>query len=252
LDHPPSPHEQLAIHAGGMEANGVAGDLLASRALSRGGMTARDAMRYLEFELDTLSYVLSTDEEEEPGHDVFDFLTLYNELAAATETRTLGLRTLKRESLVSLANPMLAYAAWGIGRYLATGGTSVGVPMLTIGSVRYLPLVRYRLTPLGTEWAIVNELGGSIRPTQVEVRAGRSLAAHPWGVSVRQRQLPAWPNGPRTSRFQYGGNLDSANLPSSHFRRTPGSARTCGGVSNSRLCPCGSERSARRSSSTSV
>lgn len=192
LDRPPSPHEQLAIHAGGMEAGGVAGDLLASRALSRGGMTARDAIRYLEFELDTLSYVLSTDEEEEPGHDVFDFLTRYNELAVAIDTPALGLRTLQRESLVSLANPMLAYAAWGIGRYLATGATSVGVPMLTIGGVRYLPLVRYRLTPLGTEWAIVNELGGRVRPTQVEVRAGRSFAARPWGISVRQRQLRAW------------------------------------------------------------
>lgn len=192
LDRPPSPHEQLAIHAGGMEADAVAGDLLASRVLSRGGMTARDAMRYLEFEYDTLSYVLSTDEEEEPGHDVFDFLTLYNELAVATGTPALALRTLKRESLVSLANPMLAYAAWGIGRYLATGAASVGVPMLTIGGVRYLPLVRYRLTPLGTEWAIVNELGGRVRPTQIEVRAGRSLAARPWGISVRQRELPAW------------------------------------------------------------
>ena len=177
---------------GGMEASAVAGDLMASRAVARGNMTARDAMRYMDFELDTLTYVLSTDDEEEPGHDVFDFVELYNELAVATGASTVEIRTLKRQALVSLANPMLVYAAWGIGRYLATGATGVGVPMLQAGGIRFLPLMRYRLTPLGTEWALVNELGGGIRPTQIEVRVGQSFDARPWGIAVRQRQLPAW------------------------------------------------------------
>ena len=193
FDREPSPHELLAVHVGGMEADAVAADLVASRAVSRGGMTPRDAMRYLEFELDTLSYVWSTDAEgEEPGHDVFDFLEAYNELASGVGASTLSTRTLKRQALVGLANPMLAYAAWGIGRYIATGASDVAVPMLTIAGVRYLPIFRYRLTPFGTEWAVVNEFGGRVRAMQVEFRMGRALDARPWGIAVRQRDLSAW------------------------------------------------------------
>jgi hypothetical protein len=193
LDREPSPHEVLSIYVAGMEASAVAADVTASRAVSRGRMTPRDAMRYLEFELDTFAYVRGTDDEgEEPGHDVFDFLEAYNELASSVGASTLSVRTLKRQALVSLANPMLAYAAWGIGRYVATGATDVGVPMLTIAGVRYLPLFRYRLTPFGTEWALVNELGGRVRATQIEFRFGRALDARPWGIAVRQRALPAW------------------------------------------------------------
>jgi hypothetical protein len=87
---------------------------------------------------------------------------------------------------------VLAYAGWGLARYIATGANDVIVPMLTIGGVRYLPLVRYRLTPFGTEWSLVNELGGRVRPMQVELRVGRSFDVRPWAVAVRQRELPAW------------------------------------------------------------
>jgi hypothetical protein len=193
LDRNPLPHERLSIHAAGMEANAVAADLLASAASARGNMTARHALRYLEFELDTLSYVLSTDEDgEEPGHDVGDFLAVYNELAAGAGAPALRIRTLRRDTLASLANPVVAYAAWGLARYIAIGADDVTVPMLTIGGMRYLPLVRYRLTPFGTEWSLVNELGGRVRPTQVELRVGRSFDARPWAIAVRQRERPVW------------------------------------------------------------
>jgi hypothetical protein len=192
FDRRPSPHERLSIHVAGMEANAVAADLLASCAQSRGAMTAREAMRYLAFELDTVRYVLSTEDHEKDGHDVGNFLEFYNELAARAGASSVSARTLRRRVLVSFANPMLAYAAWGIGRYLATGATDAAVPMLTIAGVRYLPLFRYRLTPFGTEWSLVNELGGRMRPTQVELRVGRALDARPWGIALRHRELPAW------------------------------------------------------------
>ena len=193
FDREPSPPERLSVHAGGMETSGVAADVVATRALSRGVMTPRDALRYVEFELDTLSYVLGMhDDGEEPGHDVHDFLETYNGWAARTGGAPLTPRTLKRQALVSFANPMIAYAVWGIGRYLATGEDASPIPALTFGGVRYLPLMRYRLTPFGTEWALVNELGGSMRPTQVELRVGRAPSVRPWGLSVRHRELPAW------------------------------------------------------------
>lgn len=84
---------------------------------------------------------------------------------------------------------MGAYALFGIARYWWNGATDVAVPTLSIAGVRYLPLVRYRLTPYGTEWSLVNALGGRVRPMEVEVRIGRSPLETPWGIGVRQRSV---------------------------------------------------------------
>lgn len=193
FEREPTRHELLAINVAGMEADAVAAALVAHGAFSQRRMRPRDALRYLAFELDTLAYILSTDDEgEEAGHDVAGFLQTYNDLAAATAAPQLTIRTLRREALVSLANPMLVYAVYGIGRYLWNGATDVGVPVLSIAGVRYLPMLRYRLVPYGTEWSLVNELGGRIRPTQIELRIGRSPRATPWGIGMRQRELTRW------------------------------------------------------------
>jgi hypothetical protein len=145
-------------------------------------------MRYLAFELDTLGYVFGTgDAPEEPGHDVFEFLQTYN--AVADSRSQLRARTLRREALVGLANPMLAYSIYGIGRYIWNGRTDVAIPMLRIGGVRYLPLLRYRLSPAGREISAVNKFGGSVRSTVVELRLGTWQGARPLGVNVHQRNV---------------------------------------------------------------
>jgi hypothetical protein len=87
---------------------------------------------------------------------------------------------------------MLGVALYGLGRYLWNGATDLPVPALEIGGVRYLPLLRYRLTPYGTEVSIVNELGGSISPTQVEARVGRSAAARALALGVRRDEVAQW------------------------------------------------------------
>jgi hypothetical protein len=193
LDREPTPYELLAVSAGGMESTGVVAAIVAERAFVDRRMHPRDAIRYLTFELDTLRYIASTDDQgEDPGHDVGDFLETYNDLAAAAGAPALTPRRLRREALVSLANPMAAYAAYGIARYWWNGATDVAVPAISVAGVRYLPLFRYRLTPYGTEWALVNALAGRMRPTEVEVRIGRSPQATPWGIGVRQREAARW------------------------------------------------------------
>src|SRR4029450_11850269 len=154
-----------------------------------GRMNPRDALRYLLFEFDTQGYIASTNENEEPGHDVGDFLQTYNALAAAAGAHTLTPRQLRRESLVGLANPLGAYALFGIARYWWNGATDIGIPRLSIAGVGYLPLVRYRLTPYGTEWSLVNALAGRMRPTEVELRIGRSPLATPLGRGVRHGRV---------------------------------------------------------------
>lgn len=192
FDREPSRYERLAISAAGMEADAVAARLIAEAAFGGRGMRPRDAIRYLAFEFDTLDYVLSTgDDPEEPGHDVSDFVQKYNDLAALVGAPSVAARTLRREVLVSLANPMLGFAVYGIGRYVWNGATDVRVPALTIAGVRYLPLVRYQLTPYGTEWALTNHLAGRGWPTRVDVRVGRAPGSRPWGVGIERLNVAA-------------------------------------------------------------
>jgi len=190
LDREPTPYELLAVSAGGMESTSVVASIVAERAFIDGRMNPRDALRYLIFEYDTQGYIASTDANgEEPGHDVGDFLRTYNELAVTAGASALTTRQLRRESLAGLANPMGAYALFGIARYWWNGNTEIGVPTLSIAGVRYLPLVRYRLTPYGTEWSLVNALGGRVRSMEIELRVGRSPLETPWGIGVRQRSV---------------------------------------------------------------
>ncbi len=193
FDREPSTYELLSVSAAGMEVDAVAARIVVQRAVAEGRMRPRDAMRYLGFELDTFSYIQSTgDAPEEPGHDVSDFLQEYNGLAASAGAPLLTPRTLRREALVCLANPMLAYAVYGIARYVWNGATDVRVPALSIAGVRYLPMLRYQLTPYGTELAVMNELAGLLRQTEIELRFGRFLDRTPWGIGVRQRDLVMW------------------------------------------------------------
>jgi hypothetical protein len=193
FDREPTAYELLAVSTGGMEASAAGANLVATRAFRRGRLGSREAMRFLGFELDTFSYVRGTrDAMDRPGHDVESFLRLYNELADRAGTAPLEPRTLRREVLVALANPMLGTAVYGIGRYLWDGTTDVTVPALSIRGIRYLPLMRYRLTPYGTEWALTNEIAGRVQPTQIEVRIGRTHGATPWGIGVRDRAFATW------------------------------------------------------------
>ena len=206
FDRQPTAAELLAVSAAGMEADAVAARIVAERAFARGHMPSRDAIRYLGFELDTLTYVLSTGDdfdEEARGHDVAQFLRTYNEIAADAGARPLTARTVRREVLASLANPMVGLAAYSIGRYLWNGAMDVRVPALSIGGVRYLPLVRYQLAPYGTEWAVTNHLSAARWPTRIEVRVARAPGARPWGVGVERREIATW----RSWRFDAGVDI---------------------------------------------
>lgn len=185
FDRPPSVHEILAVTAGGMEANATAADALSLEFVNARRIRLRESIRYLAMRLDSTSYILHTrDSPEEAGHDVSDFIQIYNELAAAAGASPLKPRTLRREVLVSLADPTLVYALVGIGRFIAAGTTESAVPMLRVGPVRYLPSARYRLVPFGTEWTVVNDMVLKRRRARVELRTGRSPGASPWGIAL--------------------------------------------------------------------
>ncbi|PYR79066.1 MAG: hypothetical protein DMF87_12180 [Acidobacteria bacterium] len=208
FDREPTPYERLAVSAGGMEATGVVAAIVANHAFADGRIRSRDALRYFTFEIDTLRYIATTGKEGgDPGNDVGDFLRTYNGLADAAGAPHLTARRLRQQALAGLANPMLAYAAFGVARYWSSGAPDVAVPALSIGDVRYLPMFRYRLAPYGTEWALVNALAGRMRPTEIELRFGEAPQSTPWGIGVRQRDIVKW------NRWTIDGAVDVWSQP---------------------------------------
>ena len=181
----PTVHELQAVSIGGMEANAVGASLLSRRALGTGQLTPRAALRYLTFELDIFDYVRGTDDDpERPGHDVYDFVVLYNLAGSLVDADRLTPRMLRREVWISLANPMIASAAIAIGRYLATGRESSPVLALPLGEYRVMPALRYRLAPYGTEWIAGADIAVGDRVAQTGLRVGRAPLTTPWGLFV--------------------------------------------------------------------
>ena len=210
FDREPTFNELMAISAGGMEADTVAAERLALQSMSRGSMHVRDAIRYVLFQLDTIDYILRTgDGPEKPGHDVGDFLDIYNEVASLTGTSSLTPKMLRRRVLLSFANPLLAEAVYSIAiGYVWRGDLRTPLPTIRVGNARYLPLARFQLTPFGTEWTVDNLVLQGERTFDVAVRAGGGHGVRAWGTHLTAVRLTSW------QRWELGGTIDVWRQPS--------------------------------------
>jgi len=196
-------HELQAITIGGMEANTVGAASLSRRAFVEQRLTPRAALRYLEFGLDAFDYMRHTrDEGERAGHDVADFLVLYNLVGEFVGAEPLTASTLRRETWINLANPMVASAAFTIARYLATGAEETRVFVLPVGDWRVMPGMRYGLTPFGTEWEVTTDVAYRSRTGTVAFRLGRAPLTSPWGLTLMIDALKV-----REWRVELGGDL---------------------------------------------
>jgi len=193
LDRAPTGEEMLAVTVGGMEANRMMARFLAQDALTSGRWHYRDARRYLYAEYDTIRYIRRTTDAEKEGHDVGDFLKIYNELATASGAKTLNARTLRRRVLAGFANPMIAYSYYSAFiSYVWGGHADAPVPMAHLGATRYLPMARFQLTPFGTEWVIDNAFVRNGRFVDATVRSGQTIGARTWGLGLQTTKLAAW------------------------------------------------------------
>jgi hypothetical protein len=186
-----------------MEANAVGAALISRRAFTARQLAPREALRFLGFQLDALEYIQGTgDEPESEGHDVSDFLVLYNLIGEFKGADPLKARTLRRESWITLANPMVASAAVTIARYLATGAADGTVWAVPLAGWDVMPALHYRLTPFGTEWAVVTDVARKSRTAQIAVRSGRAPLTSPWGIggTVDGWRISGW-------RVEIGGEL---------------------------------------------
>ena len=190
LSRTPTVEEVLAVTVGGMEANYVMSRTLAQDAMIEGTWNYRDARRYLYGEYDTIRYIRSVRPLEEEGHDVGDFIHVYNNLATKAGESTVSARALRRSVLVSFANPLIAYSYYSTFiSYVWQGRTTTSVPMIHLGATRYLPMARFHLTSFGTEFVVDNAVVRGGRFIDLTLTSGRTISGRTWGIGLLGTRL---------------------------------------------------------------
>ena len=210
----PTVEEVLAVTAGGMEANYVLARAIAQDALTVGRWNYRDAIRYYYSEYDTITYIRSVHPLEEEGHDVGDFLRIYNNVATRAGEKTISARQLRRNVLVSFANPLIVYSFYSTFiSYVWQGRATTPVPMIHFGATRYLPMVRFHLTSFGTEFVLDNAFVRNGRFIDVTVTSGQTVGARTWSIGalatrlVAVRQWTIGGEGTVWNRPEWGGQF---------------------------------------------
>jgi hypothetical protein len=181
----PTVEEVLAVTVGGMEANYVLARAIAQDAMTEGRWNYRDAIRYYYNEYDTIHYIRSVHPLEEEGHDVGDFLRTYNNVATKVGEKTISARQLRRNVLLSFANPLIAYSYYSTFiSYVWQGRTTAPVPMIHFGATRYLPMMRFHLTSFGTEFVLDNAFVRNGRFIDATLTWGQTVGARTWGIGA--------------------------------------------------------------------
>ena len=183
FDRVPTVEEVLAVTVGGMESNYLVARALAQDAMTAGTWNYRDALRYLYTEYDTIHYIRSVGPIEEAGHDVGDFIRIYNGVATEAGEDTISSSELRRNVLVSFANPLIAYSYYSsFVSYVWQGRTTAPVPMIHLGATRYLPMMRFHLTSFGPEFVLDNAFVRNGRFIDATVTWGQTVGSRTWSL----------------------------------------------------------------------
>lgn len=197
----------------GIEVSNVASELLMMQWALRGRMHYREALHFLHNEADGLQYILFADPDRlVAGHDIVDYLRLLNDRYGHADDPRLTLDDLRRQTLVTLVNPLTGLALYTLlGSYLIRGEGSGAVPMIHLGGdTRMLPLLRYGLTPFGPEYGLAAVAGGAGRSLRLYGRVGDGRFERSWGVGARVHGLV------RSEAVTVGGSVDVWQQPGFH------------------------------------
>jgi hypothetical protein len=190
---PVSPLADLNVSAAGIDAQHALADAIAERAVARGRLHYREGWLYLESRMAAVDYMLSASPTSSEGHDVADFLETF-EKACTAPCIPLTRNHVQRRALVTLADPLLFYAMYGLAvSYIGNGSTTGPMPLIPVGRGWHLmPSLGYALAPYGGEWTVRAAFGNRAgaesrrrRVTNVTLRVGNTGASSAWGAGAR-------------------------------------------------------------------
>jgi hypothetical protein len=189
---PLSPLAHLTASSSGIEAQHSLADAITERAVARGSIHYREAWLYFESRLTGMTYILTASPNSSEGHDVADFLEIFEGQCTAP-CSPLTRRYVQQRALLALADPLLFYSLYAVtASYIGNGNTSGPMPLISIGrGMRVLPSLGYALAPYGAEWTARAAFQADARAqnqrrrlTSIALRVGNTGASATWGASA--------------------------------------------------------------------
>lgn len=155
-----TPHKNLALSIGGVEANMVLANTLCYNFLQSDSIHYRQALLYLISQNDQLLYIWSDrikGQNTNGGGDMLGYVSNLNNLYNPTQN-PYTIEKLSIQSIVSVISPIQIYSAFTLFYSYGLMGKKYlsKIPMIRFGNVRYLPYLNYNLSPFGSEYLFCN------------------------------------------------------------------------------------------------
>lgn len=179
-------HEEILIRAGGMEASAVLSQSVKNKWLEADQVTYQDWLLYTAGLLDQTYYIYYSKKaaNRTSGNDVINYLKKVNATYGYVnpEEYVVTLKDLEKRSLLNFVNTYQLLAAYTFFKtYLWDGETALALPMINLGRYRWLPAVRFGLTPFGSEIYFENDLRANDKRYGLYARIGDGKLAKFWG-----------------------------------------------------------------------
>ncbi|MBF8262478.1 MAG: hypothetical protein HW387_143 [Parachlamydiales bacterium] len=187
--------QMLTIAIAGCEAEAIMANQVRMRWLGQQFIDPRQAPLYSGGTLGLMGYTLSVRKTPtsapRDGNDMKNYLFYLN---ATYPDAHLSGRSLRNQAMLNLLDPFLFLSMMSELNYIKTGLPSA-IPMISLGGgVKYLPALRFGLTPFGPQYYLENFfLKGSI-PTHVYLKWGRHGANTYYGLGLENRNMFTWKN----------------------------------------------------------
>lgn len=204
-------HEEIMIFKGGMGASMVMSQQLKEKWLINGHINYRETLLYNTLFLDVTIYALTAANQSllSPGsNDILNYIRTTNAAYGFPASNVqLSQETLKKRSYLNFANTYNAFALYAFFKtYLWDGETEFAYPMIPLGNIRWLPAVRFDLTPFGSEIIVENAFVRSGELLEVNVHIGDGVLDQFYGVGAFWRK-------PINAKSNVSLRLDAWNQP---------------------------------------
>lgn len=179
----------------GDEANSVLAWQMESRFFQSGRIHYHDAMLDFLARNNQLGYIwlqkfYARKGIPLPNGDIGSYVFSLNNKYQA-QGKQYSIDRLAAQSLVMLLNPFQYYGVWSMGMDYVIKGKTVthNLPMIRIGSWKYLPAAGYNLTPFGSEFILMNYAQKGDRQFQLQLNVGDGYFETFFGGSFTAHRL---------------------------------------------------------------
>lgn len=210
--------EYMNIHTGGVESTAIFANRLRMQWLKNGHINPRQSSLYYYAAHDLTNYAINMGDS--PGHDIKNYTEVLNQTYAGSK---LTRESLQKQALINLLDPFTYYAGYSAWKFILTGKEGP-LPMIPIGSYKYLPGARLGLTPFGPEYYLENFLVKDNKPIYFYLRGGKHVGMNYMGLGIEnphQWDLGSFQIGYRADLWiQPTINMQDRQFALSQFKHT--------------------------------